>query len=354
MGFGPQASIARSRWRQEGSPIALETATYIDALVTSNPDGGDQRSTADDHLRLIKAALKRSFPMIGGAVSASAIAIGYTNDLSASVQAQLNTLRDGSATAANAVNARFAQSASVASFIGTTAWSQVPALNVVNSFTQPQFITGNSPYLLLDDNLSPADMQRWYIQAYAGGPGNSAMRIASLDDSGALGYPAVDFYKTSAAATPYATFFARPYFTGGYAFLHEGDAINAAAVGGVAAAGIAKLAEAQSFSKGQAITQVSDSGTSFTPNCDDSTMFRYVLGGACTIFTPTSPRSGMVISFHLIQDGTGSRTVSWSSAFKFAGGAAPTLSTAAGAVDVIAFQYDSVSGHWRQAGLNVS
>jgi hypothetical protein len=35
--------------------MSLETATYIDALVVSNPDGADARSTADDHLRLIKA-----------------------------------------------------------------------------------------------------------------------------------------------------------------------------------------------------------------------------------------------------------------------------------------------------------
>jgi hypothetical protein len=73
--------------------MALETATYVDALVTSNPDGTDQRATADDHLRLIKAVLKRSFPMIGGAVSASAAAVTHVNDLSSGVQAQLNTLR---------------------------------------------------------------------------------------------------------------------------------------------------------------------------------------------------------------------------------------------------------------------
>lgn len=53
--------------------MPLETATYIDSLVVTNPDGAlDDRSTADDHLRLIKATLKRTFPMINAAVSASA------------------------------------------------------------------------------------------------------------------------------------------------------------------------------------------------------------------------------------------------------------------------------------------
>lgn len=107
--------------------MGLETATYIDALVTSNPDGNDQASTADDHIRLIKAALKRTFPLIAGAVSASHQALSFTNDLSASVQAQFNALRDGSATARAALFARSAsfailatraESASFATFAG--------------------------------------------------------------------------------------------------------------------------------------------------------------------------------------------------------------------------------------------
>ena len=39
----------------------------------------------------------------------------------------------------------------------------------------------------------------------------------------------------------------------------------------------------------------------------------------------------------IIQDGTGSRTGSFNSAFKFVGGTAPTLSTAANAVDRLDF-----------------
>lgn len=291
--------------------------------------------------------------MIAGAVSASAVAIGYTNDLSASAQAQLNALRDGSATANNAVNARFANSASVAAYIGTVPASRVPDLQATNVFLAAQLFRGDTPYLMFDSQVAPADLQQWYLQAFTSG-GSGAFRIAGIDDSGTLTFPAVDFFRTSAGATPTATFYGRPYFTGGYAFLHEGDAINAAAVGGVAAAGIAKLAVAQSWSKGQAITQVSDSGAAFAPNCDDSTMFRYVLTGSATIASPSNARSGMVISFHLIQGGSGSYTVSWGAGYKFAGGSSPTLSTAVGAVDVVAFQYDSVSGLWRQAGLNVS
>src|SRR6185312_12307842 len=98
--------------------MALETASYVANLVESNPDGGDQRSTADDHIRLLKAALKRTFPKLDGAVSLSAAQVMFSNDLSASVQLQLNQLRDGSATANFAVSSRYANSASVAANIG--------------------------------------------------------------------------------------------------------------------------------------------------------------------------------------------------------------------------------------------
>jgi len=51
--------------------MGLETATYINGLVTTNPVGSDDRSTADDHLRLIKSVLKNSFTGISGAVTAT-------------------------------------------------------------------------------------------------------------------------------------------------------------------------------------------------------------------------------------------------------------------------------------------
>lgn len=51
--------------------MALETATYIDGLVATNPAGGDAIAQADDHLRLIKSTLKATFPNITGAMTAT-------------------------------------------------------------------------------------------------------------------------------------------------------------------------------------------------------------------------------------------------------------------------------------------
>lgn len=44
--------------------MALEAATYIHDLNASNPPGTDPVKQADDHMRLIKTALKNSFPSV--------------------------------------------------------------------------------------------------------------------------------------------------------------------------------------------------------------------------------------------------------------------------------------------------
>lgn len=55
--------------------------------------------------------------------------------------------------------------------------------------------------------------------------------------------------------------------------------------------------------------------------------------------TFTGSTSGFACAFTLIlrQDGTGSRTVTWPASVVWAGGTAPTLSTAASAIDIIVF-----------------
>ena len=57
--------------------MGLETATFINQLVDTNPTASDNANQGDNHLRLIKATIKNTFPNITGAVTAT--------------QAQLNT-----------------------------------------------------------------------------------------------------------------------------------------------------------------------------------------------------------------------------------------------------------------------
>ena len=55
--------------------------------------------------------------------------------------------------------------------------------------------------------------------------------------------------------------------------------------------------------------------------------------GAYTLANPSNVVAGQSGSILIIQDGSGSRTLSYGSQFHFAGGTAPTLSTAASSVD---------------------
>jgi hypothetical protein len=65
--------------------------------------------------------------------------------------------------------------------------------------------------------------------------------------------------------------------------------------------------------------------------------FAYTLTGNATLSFSNVPSSGVVIAVtvELIQDGTGSRTVTWPGSVKWPGGVAPVLTTTAGKIDVV-------------------
>ena len=85
---------------------------------------------------------------------------------------------------------------------------------------------------------------------------------------------------------------------------------------------------------GAAITAASD-GSTITLDLGANTHQSVTLGRNRTFAAPSNQTVGQSGSIFITQDGTGSRTASFNSAFKFVGGTAPTLSTAASAVDRI-------------------
>lgn len=65
------------------------------------------------------------------------------------------------------------------------------------------------------------------------------------------------------------------------------------------------------------------------------------LGGNRTIAAPTNPAEGQYYILNVVQDSTGSRTLTWNAAYTFdAIGGAPTLSTVANAIDKLGFAYE--------------
>ena len=76
-------------------------------------------------------------------------------------------------------------------------------------------------------------------------------------------------------------------------------------------------------------------GATITPDFDAGQNFSVTLAGNRTLANPTNIDAGQTGSIFITQDGTGSRTLSFGSYWDFAGGTAPTLSTAAASVDRI-------------------
>jgi hypothetical protein len=98
----------------------------------------------------------------------------------------------------------------------------------------------------------------------------------------------------------------------------------------------AKTDVTQSFTAAQRgeVTTLTDAAT-IAVDFADSNNFTVTLGGNRTLGNPTNQVAGQSGSLFVVQDGTGSRTLAYSSDWEFAGGTAPTLSTAASAVDRI-------------------
>jgi hypothetical protein len=98
----------------------------------------------------------------------------------------------------------------------------------------------------------------------------------------------------------------------------------------------AKTDVAQSFTAGQrgAISTLTD-GATITPDFAVANNYSVTLGGNRTLANPTNLTAGQSGSIFITQDGTGSRTLAYGSFYDFIGGTAPTLSTAASAVDRI-------------------
>lgn len=79
-----------------------------------------------------------------------------------------------------------------------------------------------------------------------------------------------------------------------------------------------------------------------TPDASTARMFTQTLGANTTFAAPVNMLFGQTIILRLTQDGTGSRLATWNAAYKFAGGT-KTLSTAAGAIDVVTVRYDGTN-----------
>ena len=91
-------------------------------------------------------------------------------------------------------------------------------------------------------------------------------------------------------------------------------------------------------------------GSSITWNAETQDVAKVTLGGNRTLGAASSATTGQFISLLVIQDGTGSRTLTWNAAYEFAADTAPTLTTTAAKGDLFVFRYNG--SKWLEVGRN--
>ena len=101
------------------------------------------------------------------------------------------------------------------------------------------------------------------------------------------------------------------------------------------------------------ITALTDAAT-ISVNFASSNNFSVTLGGNRTLGNPSNVVAGQSGFIAVTQDGTGSRTLAYSSNWDFTNGSAPTLTTTAGATDIIAYYARTTTSIVADVILNIS
>ena len=95
-------------------------------------------------------------------------------------------------------------------------------------------------------------------------------------------------------------------------------------------------------------------GSTIVWNVINSPVAKVTLGGNRTFAAPSgsTPAAGQFVSLLLIQDGNGSRTITWNSVYEFAADTAPTLTATANKGDLFSFRYNGAK--WLEIGRNLA
>ena len=96
-------------------------------------------------------------------------------------------------------------------------------------------------------------------------------------------------------------------------------------------------------------TTLTDQAT-ITWDASTEDVAKVTLAGNRTLGSASSGTTGQFISLLIIQDGTGSRTLTWNAAYEFASDTAPTLTTTASKGYVFVFRYNG--SKWLEVGRN--
>lgn len=125
------------------------------------------------------------------------------------------------------------------------------------------------------------------------------------------------------------------------------SATDATTLDGTAESAFAKLAGTDAFTKAQKTTRVTlTPGGTVAVNASLSNAFELTCAQNFQLSNPTSPTDGQTIRIVVKQGSGGPHTITFGSAWSFAGGSAPQLTQTAGAVDYIGAEYYAGDSIW--------
>lgn len=192
--------------------------------------------------------------------------------------------------------------------------------------------------LLIASNLSD-------LQSAATARSNLGLGTAATQASGAF-----DAAGAAASAQSAAEAFAsglQPSSGSPLAVTDGGTGLSAASLAVLLASLLAAGGGAMGAGLAPKVVSLSQSGGSVAVDASAGNALNLTLtASGWTIANPSGPADAEVIRFRITQGAGGSFTVAWGSAYDFGSGSAPTLSTAAGKVDIIAFEYVSSNSKW--------
>lgn len=113
------------------------------------------------------------------------------------------------------------------------------------------------------------------------------------------------------------------------------------------------LTNVRTVSFGSEYSNGSQSGPTYTVDWNNGQKQTIILTGNITTLTLTAPAGVGNFLLRIVQDGTGSRTITWPASVKWVGGVAPTLSIGGDAEDIVTFYYNGTD-YYGVVSLNFS
>lgn len=282
--------------------MGLETATYINGLVTTNPLGTDPKSAGDDHLRLLKTTIKNTFPNITGAVTPTQTELNYVAGVTSAIQTQLNAKQ---ATITGAASTIVSSNLTASMALVSDASGKVAAHGTVSS-TELGYLDGVTSAIQTQLNAKQATITGAASTVVSS---NLATNMVLVSDASG---------KIAASSSITTT---------------ELALLNGR-TGTLASTDVEQAWGAQQTPFDGTLTD----GATINWNCDSNgQVVSVTLAGNRTLAAPTNVNENAFYTLRIHQDATGSRTLTWDAAYKFPGGYEPPLSTAASAVDIFTF-----------------